>query len=90
MGGQRHWINLASPPFIDAKIDIGLRTRRRVSAAAKVQPEWIDALFEQPSNKNASVELQVSPAFPYRTCEAMEASPGVVDHVAVARSARKL
>ena len=80
---QRHWINQARPPFVDAEVDVDLRTRRRVSEAVKAQPEWIDSVFEVLCNKNSNVEVQVGARFPYGTCEAIRL-PEAVDHVAAA------
>ena len=80
---QRHWIHQARPPFVDAEIDVDLRTRRRVSEAVKAQPEWIDSVFEVLCNKNSNVEVQVGARFPYGTCEAIR-TPEAVDHVAAA------
>ena len=77
---QRHWINQARPPFVDAEIEVDLRTRRRISGAVKVQPEWIDSVFEVLCNKNSNVEVQIGAKFPYRTCEAIR-TPEAVDHV---------
>ena len=78
---QRHWKPRSEPPFVDAEIDIDLRTRRDHGNAVKLQPGWTDAVFQVLRNKKSNLELQVGAAFPYQKCDAIQ-EPEALDYVA--------
>ena len=80
---QRHWTNRSTPPFLDADIDIDLRTRCGDGAGVKLQPEWIRAAFDVVRSRNSNIEMQVGAAFPYRTCAAIQ-RPEALDFLAAA------
>jgi hypothetical protein len=80
---QRHWKPRSKPPFVDAEIDIDLRTRLAGGDTVKFQPGWTDAVFQVLRNKKSNLELQVGAAFPYQTCEAIQ-QPEALDLVAKA------
>ena len=84
---HRHWKPRAKPPFLDALLDVDLRTLHGDDrAGVKQLPVWIDAAFQAFETKwaaSANVELQMGAAFPFATCPSVE-EPEILDHIAAA------
>lgn len=69
-------------PFLDAYIDVDLRTLRGDAAeGVKRQPEWIAAAGSVVEARESNLELQIGAGFRYRDCPAI-CGPKALDHVA--------
>lgn len=75
---QRHYPSLKSPPIVDGRLDVDLRTLTGCKkAGVKCQPEWIDAIYYLLTQKQSNIQLGVDVQFRY-TCSKVR-STKVVD-----------
>ncbi len=82
---QRHYPSQRSAPIIDATLQFDLRTAfprsGRWGKTVKVQPQWLEAVYEALSKKRANIQLAVGAIFPYARCKAVNSSE-ILDHMA--------
>ena len=81
---QRHWRTRSGPSFLDAYLDVDLRTLRGdPDSGVKKQPEWMEAAQRVVASKDSNLELQVGATFPYDRCPEIQRRDAL-DHVASA------
>ena len=85
---QRHYLSQRSEPVIDAMLEFDLRTAFEVRARrgqkennVKVQPLWLDSVYQVFSKKKGNLQLEIGTIFPYNRCKAVY-SPQILDHIA--------
>ncbi len=84
---QRHYLSQRSNPIIDAKLAFDLRTSFNVNKrgghkepSVKVQPLWLDSVYQVFSKKKANLQLSVGAVFPYNHCRVVN-TPQIIDHI---------
>lgn len=85
---QRHYPTQRSEPIIDAKLAFDLRTgfvnklkSKKCTSNIKVQPVWLESVYEAMSGRGANIQLGVGAIFPYRHCKIVH-SPSIIYHIA--------
>ena len=83
---QRHYRPITGhhgrAPFLDAYLDIDLRTLRGDAAAhVKCHPGWIEAASRLVEAREPNLELQIGASFRYRDCPSIS-EPDSLNHVA--------
>jgi hypothetical protein len=73
---QRRYPSQRAKPFVDALLEVDLRTvverRPRLRKQPKKQTEWLQAAFGSFSNKNSNIQMQVGVVFPFERCPTLE------------------
>jgi PD-(D/E)XK nuclease superfamily len=73
---QRRYPTQRARPFLDAALEVDLRTAidrgTRITKQPRKQPEWIDAAYNAFSNKRSNLQMQVGVVFPFERCPLMD------------------
>jgi hypothetical protein len=82
---QRRYPSRRSTSILDAMLQYDLRTafppKTRQKQAVKLQPQWLEAIFDALANKRSNLQVSVGAIFPYQQCK-IQKSRELLDYVA--------